>query len=225
VLTPDVAVELSAWYQCQSRWDAQTYGFGGDRRIESVAHQLWGRALAAYTFTNTLQHVEVSLTAGTTVHADRFDAYRLGGTLPMAAEFPLVLPGYYFEELSTRQFALLDASWSVPIASGFDFELHGGTAYVDYLSGLDAPGSWQNGVGGGIGWTSPNGAWQILAGYAYGVDALRDGRRGAHNVGVVVQWDIERSNLPPLPDGERMRGWLRKMNPTSWRGFSGLFRQ
>ncbi len=224
VVTPAVAVELSAWYQCQYRWDAQTYGYAGDRRIESVAHQVWGRALGAYTFTNSGQHVEISLTAGTTVHADRFNAYRVGGTLPMAAEFPLMLPGYYFEELSTRQFALLDGLWSVPVGSGFDLEFYGGTAYVDYVPGLDQPGAWQNGVGGGVGWTSPGGGWQILAGYAYGIDALRDGERGAHNVGFIVQWDLERGGAP-LPDGERVKTWLRKMNPTSWRGFNGMFRR
>lgn len=222
VVTPAVALELSAWYQCQYRLDAQSYGYGGDRRIGSAAHQVFGRALLAYTFTNTAQHVEVSLTAGTTVHADRFSAYRIGGTLPMAAEFPLMLPGYYFEELSTRQFALLEGLWSVPVSHGFDVEMYGGTAYVDYVSGLEQPGSWVSGVGGGVGWTSPGGAWQVLAGYAYGIDALRDGGRGAHNVGVVLQWDLERSSLPK---DERVRRWMRKLNPTSWRGFNGLFRR
>ncbi len=222
VLTPTVAMELSAWYQAQYRFAAQTYGYGGDRRIESVAHQIFGRALLAYTFTNSLQRFETSVTAGTTVHADRFNAYRIGGTLPMAAEFPLVLPGYYFEELSTRQFALLDASYAVALTAGFDFQLYGGTAYVDYIDGLEQPGSWQNGVGGGIGWTSPAGTWRILAGYAYGVDALRNGERGAHNVGVVLQWDLEAGDRP---DRERVKSWVRKMNPTSWRGFNGLFRR
>ena len=47
--------------------------------------------------------------------ADRFSAYRLGGFLPLVAEFPLSLPGYYFQEISARQFVLLNASYLLPL--------------------------------------------------------------------------------------------------------------
>jgi hypothetical protein len=50
-------------------------------------------------------------TAGTSEDADRFSAYRIGGFLPLVAEFPLSLPGYYFQEISARQFVLLNANY------------------------------------------------------------------------------------------------------------------
>ncbi len=223
LLSPTVAVELSVWYQGHFRVNPQTYGYADDRRIEAVAHQFWARALLAYTLTNSAQHFEVSLTAGTSLNPDRFNAFRLGGTLPMAAEFPLVLPGYYFEELSARQFVLLDGLWSVPVVGGWDLVVYGGTAYVNYVPGLSQPGNWHTGLGGGLGWTSPTGAWQILAGYAYGIDAIRGDERGGHNVGLMVQWDLERRGGAAMTDADRVGSWVRRLNPSSWRGFNSLF--
>ena len=113
--------------------------------------------------------------------------------------------------------------WSVPVAGGWALVVYGGTAYVDYVPGLDQPGSWHSGLGGGIGWTSPKGTWQVLAGYAFGIDAIRGDGRGAHNVGLLMQWDLERTGKDVLPESARVGSWVRKLNPSSWRGFSGLF--
>ena len=33
------------------------------------------------------------------MEADRFSTCRLGGLLPLASEFPLSLPGYYYQEI------------------------------------------------------------------------------------------------------------------------------
>jgi hypothetical protein len=35
---------------------------------------------------------------------------------------------------------------------------HGGTPVVNYVSGLEQPGHWNSGVGGGIGYTAKAGA-------------------------------------------------------------------
>ncbi len=224
VVRPQFAMELSAWYQGATRLGAEGYGYGEDRRVESVTHQFWARALVAWTWTNIGTHVEMRMTTGTSVNADRFSAYRLGGTLPMAAEFPLMLPGYYFEELSVRRYVLLDGLVSVPLVAGWDLVGYGGTAWTDPLMGFEGAGSWHSGVGGGVAWTSMNGSWQWMVGFAYGVDAMRSGGEGASNLGVQVQWDLGRRGMPPLPEQERRRAMVRRLNPASWRGVNQVFR-
>jgi hypothetical protein len=116
-MTAPLAMELSVWYEGQFRNESGPYGFDGDRRVEDSSHIFWSRALLAYTFDESRQTFEVSLTAGTSLNPDRFSAFRLGGVLPFASEFPLNIPGYYFQELSTRRFALLNAQYSLPLDS------------------------------------------------------------------------------------------------------------
>jgi len=63
----------------------------------------------------------------------------------------------------------------------------------------------------------PTDAWQLAIGYAYGVDALRHGDRGAHSVGFLLQFDLERAKVNLFDPGE---------NPLRSRGmerFFGLF--
>ncbi|HWH69975.1 MAG TPA: hypothetical protein VNT26_11345, partial [Candidatus Sulfotelmatobacter sp.] len=99
VLYPSLAMELSAWYQGEFRTESETYGFG-DRRIQPYSHLFWGEALLAYTLPELKHNFYVSMTVGTTVNADRFSTYRLGALLPLSAEYPLSLPGYYYQEIS-----------------------------------------------------------------------------------------------------------------------------
>jgi hypothetical protein len=83
---------------------------------------------------------------------------------------------------------------------------------VDYLPGLEQSGRWHSGVGGGIIYRSPTDAWQLAIGYAYGVDALRNGDRGAHSVGFLLQFDLERAKVNLFDPGEnplRSRGMER----------------
>lgn len=215
------AAELSAWYEGQFRTDSQEYGFDRDRNVEARSHLFWARILGAYTFRNA-HRFEASLTGGGSLHADRLNSFRLGGLLPMAAEFPLILPGYFYQEISADRFVLINANYSMPLAYGFEIIVYGSTAGVDYLEGVAQPGNWHSGVGGGLGWSSARQNFHVLAGYAYGVDAIRNGERGAQNVGIVLQWDIERTDLPEMA---RMKNLLRTLNPNSWRGFDRIFRQ
>ena len=88
------------------------------------------------------------------------------------------------------------------------------SAVVDYVRGMAQPGDWHTGVGGGLGYTSPNKVWEFTLGYAYGVDAMRSGGRGAHTVGLVAQYDLEArrtSVKSPEPEvgREKSRGLQR----------------
>lgn len=215
------ALELSVWYEGQFRRDTQPYGFEGDREIEAQAHLFWGRALLAYEFTNRM-HLEASITGGTSIHADRLSAYRIGGSLPLASEFPLMIPGYYFQEISAARFVLLNGNFSIPLSSQFEFLVHGSTAWVDYLPGLALESPHLSGVGGAFGWTSAAGDWHVLLGYGYGFDAVRGDHEGAHSVSILIQYDLERARLPKLPDMERVRKAMHSLNPATWRGFDRI---
>ncbi|HUA67157.1 MAG TPA: hypothetical protein VMA13_01300 [Candidatus Saccharimonadales bacterium] len=210
-LFPPLAMELSVWYEGQLRADPTSYGYNDDRAINSQSHLFWAEAALSYTLPKSQQNFYVRLTAGTSVDADRFSAYRLGGFLPLISEFPLSLPGYYYQEISARQFALFNASYLLPLDKKrlWSVGANASSAVVDYLPGESQPGNWLNGVGGGILYRSPTDRWKILAGYGYGVDAIRSHGRGAQNVGILIQLDLgrERSRTFNAPQQQHWRGW------------------
>jgi hypothetical protein len=221
LMAPPLAMELSCWYEGQFRSDHGPYGFravagpnrAGDRRINPDAHLFWARALLAYT-TQWGHYFRASLTAGTSFNVDRFSAYRLGAVLPLATEFPLNLPGYFYQEITARQFVLLSGQYDLPLdeKDRWSLALFGATALVDYLPGMEQPGEWHSGVGAGIGYQSPKKGWQFIVGYAYGVDAIRHGDRGAHSIGFLAQVDLEAGKLKravPSTSPLRSRGLFR----------------
>lgn len=211
VIFPALAMELSVWYELQTRGEAGRYGFGGDRLLEASTHLFWGRALLAYTLPEARHQLAFSVTAGGSAEADRLNTYRLGALLPLISEFALTLPGYYHQEISAERFAVASASYLLPLdrRQRWSLAVMGSTATVDYLPGLEQPGGWHSGVGGGVFYRTV--LWQIMVGYGYGVDALRSHGPGAHSVGVLVQIDMEKS-------------WSALIGPQSPFRSRGLFR-
>jgi hypothetical protein len=214
-LFPPLAMELSVWYEGHLRSGSDPYGFDGDRELNEQSHLFWMEAALAYTLPKSQQSFYVRLTAGTSVDADRFSAYRLGGFLPLVAEFPLSLPGYYYQEISARQFVLLNVNYLLPLdpEKRWNIDLNAASAFVDYLPGESQPGNWLNGVGGGIMYHSRSNRWKIMLDYGYGIDAIRSGGRGASTVGVLLQIDL---------------GTMRSQNfnsahPGLWRGWQRIF--
>ena len=211
-LYPDLAMELAVWYEGQFRTDSGSYGFNGDRQLEPATHLFWGSAALSYTWPESKQNLFVRIVAGTSVDADRMSAYRLGGFLPLIAEYPLSLPGYYFQEFSAREFALINASYLVPIAPNqrWNLEFNGATAGIDYLAGTGQPGNWVSGVGAGIMYRSPSDKYKCIVSYAYGIDAIRTAGRGASSVSVLIQVDLGRIRSPKFNGAvqpDRWQGW------------------
>jgi hypothetical protein len=212
VLFPPLAMEVSIWYEGQFRTSAGNYGFG-DFTVEPHSHLFWGEALISYTFPKSKQNLYINITAGTSLDADRFSAYRLGALLPLVSEFPLSLPGYYYQEISARQFVLFGATYIVPLdrRQRWNLAFSGATAWVDYLPGQQQPGNWNSGLAGGLLYQSPS--WKFLVGYGYGVDAIRSHGRGANSIGVLVQFDLG-----------RFKGELLTSEPPGrWGGFQHMF--
>jgi hypothetical protein len=191
-LHPDLAMELSIWYEHHWRSASDTFGFG-DRQVNDQTDLYWLFAGVNYAWTNNGPYkVEVSLTTGGSQQPDRFSAWRLGGVLPLVAEYPVILPGYYYLELSADHFAQLLAHYAFPLGSLQQWQIRvgGAAAYVDYLPGFEQPDPWHGGIGAGVLFTSRNRAWRAILRYGYGVGTLREDRRGAHSIGLLVQHDF-----------------------------------
>lgn len=214
ILFPSLAMELSVWYEGQFRLTGTgPYGFDEDRSVGTMSHLFWMQALLAYTMTNSGQNFYISLTAGTSLDADRFSAYRLGALLPLVSEFPLSLPGYYYQEISARNFVLGGLNYTIPLSphDRWNINFTATTAGVDYLAGFQQPGNWHSGVGAGVLYQSKS--VKVMVGYAYGVDAIRDHGRGAHSVGILMQFDLDRYKHTVL----------NPENPNSSRGLQRIF--
>jgi hypothetical protein len=209
MLTSPLGMELSIWHQSRFRFDSGPYGFAGDRQVEPSSHLFWGRAMIRYLFDPTEQMMELGVTAGTSLHADRLGAYRLGGLLPFAVEFPLSIPGYFFEELSAKRFALLNAHYSFPLERTKSWRLstYAATGIMEYVEGLEQPGKWHSGVGGGITYISPSGAWLVTLLYGHGINAMRSHGRGANQVSILFQYDFEARKRP------KERWFIPGLNP------------
>ena len=203
VLAPDLAMEISAWYEGQFRLSSGPYGYAGDRRVEPVTHMFWGRAALAYTLPNVEHTIALSLNAGTSLHPDRFSAYRLGGQLQLGSEFPFSLPGYYYDELSARNFLLLGASYTIPFDAQKRWTITPGafTGVMAYTPGLEQDNSWNSGVGAALGYRSPKKGAKYFVAYGYGIDAIRahGARGGGHGLTLLMQLDLEKSR-PGAPE-------------------------
>lgn len=219
-LTEPLAMELSIWHESRLRTDPERYGFDRDREVESSVHLFWTRGLLSYMIGPSEQIVEVSGTAGTTVNPDRFGAYRLGGMLPFVSEFPLSIPGYFYQELTAEQFALFNAEYSFPLERSKNWRLstYAATAWVDYLDSLEQPGNWHSGLGGGITYISPTGSWFVTLVYSYGFDAIRSSGRGTGQIGFLFQYDFEAKRRG------KSRWFIPGMNPYRSRAGERIFR-
>jgi hypothetical protein len=217
MLYPSLAMELSVWYEGEFRTTSGTYGDlspttpSGDREMVPSSHLFWEQALLAYTFPKSQQSFFLSVTAGTSINADRFSTFRLGGMLPLISEFPLTLAGYYFQEISANEFVLGTANYIAPLdkSKRWNASIGATTAGVNYLKGLAQPGHWLSGVGGGILYSAPS--LKVLVGYSYGIDAIRSDGRGSHSVGILMQMDLEHAKS------------LMGAKPGYWRGLQSVF--
>lgn len=215
-LFPDLAMELAVWYQGQYRTDYGNYGYSSDPfYAHQWTHLFWASAALDYTLPKSHQSFGVRVIGGTSIDVDRLSAYRLGGYLPLAAEYPLSLPGYFFQEFTAKQFVLINASYTVPITRDEQWGIlfNGATAGIDYVNGAGEPGDWVSGVGAGIMFRSHDDRFKVVVGYAYGIDAIRDDTRGASSISVLLQFDL----------GKEIKKDFDPAEPGRWRGWGWIF--
>lgn len=192
LLMPAFGLEVSAWFERQWHFDADRYGFDGDRSIAPSTDLYWFDARLNWEFKANGDRLSFATTVGGSTDADLFSAWRLGGVLPLSSEFPLMLPGYYYEELTAVRFTYFYGSYSIPLdpARRWNFRLDAGTARLDYLPGYAQPENWQSGAGAGLSFAPPRHAYKIVLRYGYGFDAIRHGREGGQSVGLLFQYNF-----------------------------------
>jgi hypothetical protein len=193
VLYPELGLELSVWFQRQWNLGHGSYGFNDDRHIEPDANLYWAYGSLNYAWTNIGHQVSFAAMAAGSDGADRLSAWRLGGVLPLVSEFPLVLPGYYYQELTAKRFVYLYGGYLIPLdaAHRFQFRVEAASARLDYLEGFEQNDAWQTGTGAALVYTSPHKVLKVALRYGYGFQALRDGEKGAHSVGILFEYDFE----------------------------------
>ena len=193
ILYPDLGLEVSVWFERQWRSGTDPYGFSSERTVAAQSDLFWAYAGLNYAWTNIGHQFSFAVTLGGSSDVDRFSAWRLGGVLPLVSEFPLVLPGYYYQELTAKRFVHFYASYLIPLdhAHRFQLRLEAASARLDYLDKFEQNRDWQTGVGGGVSFTPKSQVCRIILRYGYGIDALRKGKRGASSVGVLLQYDFE----------------------------------
>ncbi|MBI4011832.1 MAG: hypothetical protein HY359_05960 [Candidatus Rokubacteria bacterium] len=189
-LLPELAIELSLWYETSYRQDGESYGFP-DNPVATERHvqQAWGRLGGVYSVTKT-QTARLFLTAGTSWSADRLSSYRLGSALPFRREFPLVLHGYYVDEVFARRFWLLNASYRFPAWPGTErvkLQLSFDYARLDYLPGHVLPRRALRGVGVDV-TAALTDRLTLILGYGYGLDAPRGAAFGGHEVNALLEF-------------------------------------
>jgi hypothetical protein len=88
--------------------------------------------------------------------------------LPLLSEFQLDLPGYEAQEITAREFVLLNGLYWLPIdtAKRWSLTAFGGAAWVNYLAGLAQADRWLPGTGVGAGYKAAQDVWQVVLAYA-----------------------------------------------------------
>jgi hypothetical protein len=181
-LLPDLALELSVWYEAGYRQFADDYGLPERRQaLEHVTQRAWTRA--GGTFDVGAGHaVSAFLTAGAAEDGDALSTFRLGSGLPFRSELPLLLHGYYADEIFARRFWLVNLAYRLPVWPGSDrvkLQLAFDYARVDYLPGRELPRHGLRGLGADLSIRLARAATLVL-GYGYGPDAQRNGGFGGH---------------------------------------------
>jgi hypothetical protein len=194
ILAPRLSMEISGWYELEYRTDEGDYGFNNDRQLKSASHRFLGRAQLIYTTPQWEHYMALGLAAGTVLDVDRFSAHRLGGALPFTSEFPLYLPGYFYQELSAQSFGLLYGLYAIPIDRARRWRVFGGgaTALVDYVDGLGQDRHSNSGVTGGVVFSSKNRRVKVAAASSYGIDAIRSDGRGGWSMALLFYWNLGR---------------------------------
>ena len=192
MLGPVLALEVSAWYEMEYRPKSGDYGFDDDRELNSTTHQFFMRAQLNYTTTEYHHYIVAGLMGGTVINSDRLSAFRVGGVLPYTSEFPLYMPGYFYGELSVKDYGLLYGVYTIPIDEAKQWQVlgMGATGVMKYVKDMGQPGAWNSGVGVGGAFTSSNKRWRVMNLFSYGINAQRDGDQGGYSVALAFQYNF-----------------------------------
>lgn len=185
------ALEFSLWAEKRVRDKPAAFGYGDDRVLSRSVNLLWGRLHASLPGPWGTR-VGAGLNAGTGGHIGILSAYRLGGMTTQTSEFPLVLPGYFTQEISARRFVHAWGRTAVPFPGSkrFFIDLAAGGASVAPIPGTDPGAARHIGFSTGVSYAPKRGGLHGQVAYGFAPTALRGTRRGAHSLALSVEIDF-----------------------------------
>jgi hypothetical protein len=188
-LLPKLALEVSAWYEASYRTDPSSFGFPERREsLESLTQRAWGRMAAVFAPLEG-HTVELTVTAGLSKDVDLLSSFRMGSALPFRSEFPLILHGYFVEEVFAKRFWLVNASYRFPAWPGsrsVSIRVSGDLAGVDYIAGHELPRNRLGGAGLDLSIAFTPRVTAVV-GYGYGFDAPRNGGFGGQMAHALIE--------------------------------------
>ncbi len=121
-------------------------------------------------------------------HLDELSAWKLGGNLINVEPLSYTLHGYYLHEFFTDRFVMSNLALSVPLTEKHHVRMQ---FYGDWANARGVPPlarEYHNYFGVGTGF-SFRGPWDtdMLLSYGYGVNAIRNGDRGGHEVALGLE--------------------------------------
>jgi hypothetical protein len=187
-LLPKVALGLSLWYEGTYRQEAASYGLPEARDLlEHFTDRAWGSLVLVATVAET-HTLSLTATAGTSTQTEKLSTYRMGAALPFRSEFPLILHGYYSEEVFAKRFWLINAAYRFPVWPGSErLQLSADLAQVDYLPGRTLPRTTLRGLGLDL-TTRVTRRVSLVVGFGYGLDAPRRNGFGGEELGAEFEY-------------------------------------
>lgn len=189
-ILPTLAMELSLWHEVAYRQEADEFGLPErPNSLHQLTQRSWGRVGGDVTPMKG-HTIRAFLTAGVVGDTDVLSTFRMGSSLVFRTEFPLVLHGYYVDEIFARRFWLVNLAYRFPVIPGSDrlqVRVSGDYAQVDYFPGHRLPRTNLRGVGTDLSMRLTD-RLTFLFGYGYGIDAPRDHHFGGHELNVAMEW-------------------------------------
>lgn len=204
------AFEVSTWYETRIRDRPGSYGYDRDRFVRREINLYWMRALLVMP-----PDLPVRASGGASVgggdRLGRLAAYRLGGMLTQAAEFPLPIPGYFAQEIAAREFGHVWGRVGYPVSSRWVLNAFAAGAAVTPIAGTDPGGVLHSGFGAGIEFAPRDGALHGELSYGFAPRAVRGSGRGGSGIALTMEIDFTtddentRKNAKTRQEG---LGWL-----------------
>jgi hypothetical protein len=206
------ALELSAWYEARIRDRPGTYGYNHDRVVRRDINLYWMRFLFMSPAEGGPRGAG-GFSLGGGDRLGRLAAYRLGGMLTQTSEFPLILPGYFPQEIAARKFAHVWTKFGLPIdvSSRYYLNLVAAGASVTPIGGTDPGGPLHAGFGLGLEFAPRKAALHGELTYGYSPTAIRGERRGAHSIALTAEVDFLTPEKGPARRANTRQqglGWL-----------------
>lgn len=205
------ALEASLWFEERMREKPGSYGYAGDRAVRRNINMVWMRALIVMP-----PEAGVRASGGFGIgggsRLGRLAAYRLGGMLTQSAEFPLIIPGYFNQEIVANEYGHAWARVGIPLDEGrrFSVNLLAAVASVSPVRGTEPGGVIHEGFSSGLEFSPRTAALHGELSYGYSPSAVRGNHRGGHSVAMTFEIDFM------TPDEKTHKGAKTSQEGLGW---------